>query len=43
MVEKVEDMKNMEESFSYEYNDKFIIEDNLDRRIYINGEIDSGG
>lgn len=42
MVEKVEDMKDMEESFSYEYNDKFIIEDNLDRRIYINGEIDSG-
>lgn len=42
MVEKVEDMKNMDESFSYEYNDKFIIEDNLDRRIYINGEIDSG-
>lgn len=41
MVDKVEEMNSIEESFSYQYNDKFIIEDNLDRRIYINGEIDS--
>lgn len=39
MVETVEEMNGIEESFSYEYNDKFIIEDNLDRRIYLNTEI----
>ena len=39
MVETVEEMNSIEESFSYEYDDKFIIEDNLDRRIYLNTEI----
>jgi len=39
MVELLEDMQDIEESFSYEYNDKFLIEDNIDRRLYINCEI----
>ena len=39
MVETVEEMNGIEESFSYEYNDKFIIEDNLDSTIYVNTEI----
>lgn len=39
MVENIEEMRDIEESFSYDYNDKFIMEDNLDRRIYLNAEI----
>ena len=39
MVENIEEMRDIEESFSYDYNDKFIMEDNLDRRIYLNSEI----
>ena len=29
------------ETYNYEYSDKFDIEDNEQRRIYINSEIDS--
>lgn len=39
MAELLEDLQEIEESFSYDYNDRFLIEDNLDRRLYINCEI----
>lgn len=39
MAELLEDLQDIEESFSYDYNDRFLIEDNLDRRLYINCEI----
>ena len=40
MVEKVSDMVNIEENFNYTLNDKFILEDNLDRKIFLNSDID---
>lgn len=40
MVDKVEEMKTIEENFNYSLNDKFILEDNLDRKIFINSTIE---
>ena len=40
MVDKVEEMKTIEENFNYSLNDKLILEDNLDRKIFINSTIE---